>query len=215
MGGGEGLMTWPLTTWSGTYPVGGHWAGRVLTAGNDDDVLTVDELKERTHVVESDALLKSYISAARQQVERDTGLTLPTTQLAIEFGTAPAAGEVLLIPYPPLQEITVMTGFDAAGNPVAIDIEDPTQVLLINVTSKPARVTFGSAFNPGSTTGLWLTITAGWTKDTLPPLLKQAVALLASHYVTFGRDLATLDSVVPMPMGYEAAIQPFRLEVVV
>jgi uncharacterized phiE125 gp8 family phage protein len=50
----------------------------------------------------------------------------------------------------------------------------------------------------------------------LPGLLKQAVLLLAAHYLTNGRDIALAGpavAVAEVPMGYPEAIAPFRLEV--
>lgn len=193
-----------------------RWSARVIGTVNDDDVLTVAELKERARVVpgddESDELLKSYIAAARQQVERDTGCALPTQTLLIEYGSG--VWGTLLIPYPPLQEVLTLSGLDANGIPSDIDIEDPAQVLLINTTAMPGRVVFGASF--GSYAAVAMSVTAGWTKDTLPPLLKFAVGLLAAHYLTAGRDRVVIGTIVgDMPAGYAEAIQAYRLEVLV
>jgi uncharacterized phiE125 gp8 family phage protein len=205
-------MIWfPSSTW---YQNGGHWATQPMPDPiNDDDVLTVAELKERAHINESDELLQAYISAARQQVERDTSCALPTQSIAVGYDTPPASGQPLLLPCPPLQELTsaVWVGADSTT-----EVIDPA-LFQIDFISMPARLWFtgGAAPFPLGPQGFALTLKVGWTKATLPPLLKFAVGLLASHYLTFGRDLATVDSVTTMPMGYAEAIQAYRLEVLV
>lgn len=208
-------MTYP-GNWATAYPVGGHWSSSVTTPPDDSEVLTIDELKERARILpgdeESDPLMQSYIAAARQQVEQDISCALGTQTIAATFTIAPAPGEVLVLPWPPLQEILAMTAFNAAGDPIDVDVEDPTQVRYIDFGAVPARVLIGSAFNPGSAAGLWFSLKVGWTKATLPPALKFAVGLLASHYLTAGRDRTVIGtSVLDMPAGYEDAINPFRL----
>ena len=207
-------------TGSGYTPVGGHWETASVQAGNPADVLTVAELNERARTVpgdeESDALLTSYIAAAISQVEHDTGFALPLQTINVTFDRAPAPGETLLLPCPPLQAIQAMSGFDAAGNPVPIDIDDPAQVRYIDYNAKPARVVMGASFNPGSRLGLWLTLQVGYEAETVPPLLKLAVGILAAHYLTAGRDRTLIGtSVVVMPAGYEDAINAYKLAVLV
>lgn len=187
----------------------GHWSSRVTVAGNDDDVLTIAELKERARIIpgdeESDELMQSFITAARQQVERDTGLALPTQTMEVQYTTPPLAGDVLLVPWPPLQTLDSMVDVD--GTPI-----DVTGVF-VNAVAMPARV-FGAGMT--SRIGLTMTVTVGYTKETLPPLLKFAVGLLAAHYLTTGRDRTIVGTIVAdMPAGYEEAIQAYRLEVLV
>jgi len=202
-------------------PVGGHWAARQTQDNcgetiNDDNVLTVDELRERAHIEESDTLLKSYISAARLQVERDTGCALPQQTVAVVYERVDSG--IYLVPMPPTQNILTVQYMDSDGLVTSLVVDDVVQYL--DAVSMPARLVWTpTAFQglnpsmPGA--ALLLTVTAGWTKETLPPLLKFAVGLLASHYLTVGRDLVSVDSTpVAMPMGYEAAIAPYRLELV-
>lgn len=201
------------------YPPGGHWSARVFTAGESDDVLTVAELNAIARIVpgdeESDALIKSYITAAIAQVEHDTGLALPTQMLAITFDDAAPDG-VLAIPRPPTQEIAGISYTDADGN---LQQPDPGEVILqLDLASMPARLTwFPNTFigAPARLAALGLSVKAGWTKDTLPADLKFAVGLLAAHYVTAGRDRVVIGtSVLDMPAGYQEVIDRWRLEVV-
>lgn len=193
-----------------TYPAGGHWAARVLQAGDPDDVLTVAELLERARIVAGDAesteLLQSYIAAAIAQVELDTGLALPTQTISVSFD-APAGG-VLLLPRPPCQAVTAITYVDGNGDTVALVPDDVIQQL--DTLSMPARL----AWTPGTVSApMTLTLTAGWAKAQLPPTLKFAVGLLATHYLTAGRDRVVIGtSVIDMPAGYDEAIAVHRLE---
>lgn len=201
-----------------TYPVGGHWAAVVTTPGDDlTDVLSVAELQERARIVpgdeESDALLTSYLTAARQQFERDTGLAVPTQTIAVTFAYAPAPSSVLLLPMPPLQAVTAMAALDADGAPVDLDVEDPALVRWLDTGSMPARLVTGPAFPAGL--GLALTLTVGWTKQTLPEAIRFAIGVLATHYLTAGRDRVVIGtSVLDMPAGYREVVEAYRLEVV-
>jgi hypothetical protein len=60
-----------------------------------------------------------------------------------------------------------------------------------------------------------LELLVGWTQATLPPPLKQAVGLLATHYLTYGRDRVAVGGVVEMPAGYAEAIAPYTLVVLI
>jgi uncharacterized phiE125 gp8 family phage protein len=198
-----------------TYPLNGHWAARSLTAVDDTDVLTVDELLERARIVAGDAespeLLASYIAAARQQVEQDTGCALPTQTIAVRFDAVDGAMP-LTLPWPPLQVVDSITYTDADGLDVVLDPDD--LIAHVDLLSMPARVWWIPGVLSGlpSPIALTLSLTVGWTQATLPPALKFAVGLLASHYLTAGRDRTVIGtSVLVMPAGYEDAIAPWRL----
>lgn len=202
-----------------TYPVGGHWAARVLVAGDPLEVLSIAELQERARIVagdaESDELLTSYIAAAIDQVERDTGLALPTQTIAVTFDE-PGQSGVLLLPRPPCQEVIAIAYMDSAGTIVQPDPGDV--VLQLDTVSMPARLTWmpGTFVGaPAPLAALQLSVLCGYTPETLPPSLKFAVGLLATHYLTAGRDRVVIGtSVLEMPAGYAEAIEVHRLEIV-
>jgi uncharacterized phiE125 gp8 family phage protein len=163
-----------------------------------------------------DQLMAEFIAAARGQVEHDTGLALLQQTWHVWFGVADPWTRV---PIPsqtlPAQSITYPT-----PPPDAADL-----VLTLAQSYPWATVPEAPVLN-------WLTlpwvdtsvdpvvIVAGWPT---PAALKQeapglyhAVALLTAHYATLGRDLATVGDLAYktearlMPMGYDAAIQPYR-----
>jgi uncharacterized phiE125 gp8 family phage protein len=173
--------------------------------------LTVEELKLRASMLwpvtdppdPRDAMMSDFIRAARAKVEQDTGLSLLTTVIEVTFGTW--CGQT---PLPmgclPVQDIE--------------DVTAATAHLHIRMSVVPGtnRVTVHSVAAP--TAGTVLLVTAGWpdvaTLKIEAPLLHQAVALLATHYATLGRDLAITGAVAALnvvPEGYEALIAPHRL----
>lgn len=198
-----------------------HRAVAVTIPPDDDDVLTVAELLARARIVPGDeedpALMQSYIAAARAQVERDTGCALTTQTAIITFDQVCASG-VLLLPLPPLQEVSGITYYDSEGAATVLEPDDVVRQL--DVVSRPARLVWQSAAfdslgTPSDLSPLSLLCVVGWTQATLPAPLRFAVGLLAAHYLTTGRDRVVIGTIVAdMPAGYEEAIQPYRLEVV-
>jgi len=194
----------------------------VVDAGTDDDVLTVAQLKERARILDgdadSDALVQSYITAARLQVERDTGFALPKQTLAVSFDQA-VVSLPYRIPMPPLQDVTSVIYTDSAGN--ATDLDLNLVIAQIDRVSRPGRVIFtADAFAglapPVSVQALGFVVTAGFTAATMPEALRFAVGLLASHYLTAGRDRTVIGtSVLPMPAGYDEVIDAYKLQVLV
>jgi uncharacterized phiE125 gp8 family phage protein len=193
-------------TSTGVCATGGHWSARIVTPPAVEPI-TPAELLDRARLAGSDAegspLLTDYIAAARAQVEQDTGCALLTQTIAVAFDGVPTT-----LPWPPLQAVTSATSIDAAG--VAQPIDPATYRL--DTLSLPARLLW-TVVPSGPVT---LELTVGWTPETLPPPLKQAVGLLATHYLTYGRDRVAVGvSVAEMPAGYDEAIAPYTLVVLI
>jgi uncharacterized phiE125 gp8 family phage protein len=202
-------------------PVGGHWSVSTVTPPNEDDVLTVAQLKERARILpgdeESDELYQSYIAAARMQVERDTGFALSTRTLAVGYDRLDLGA--YQIPYPPCQDVTSVIYMDVEGGSTDLG---PEVIAQLDRVSMPARVTFLSgAFAglaaPSSMQPLGLVITAGFAQGETPDAFRFLVGLLASHYVTAGRDRVALggDRMDVMPAGYTELVNALRLETLV
>lgn len=192
--------------WStGVCGFGGHWSARVLVPPATEPI-TPTELLERARLKGSDAegnpLLVDYIAAARGQVEQDTGCALLTQTIAVGFDGMPVR-----LPWPPLQAIVRVTAIDADGLSYEVD----PLTYQVDTLSMPARVFWARA--PGPVT---LELLVGWTPATLPPPLKQSVGLLASHYLTYGRDRVAVGAgVAEMPAGYAEAIAPYTQVVLI
>jgi len=199
-----------------TYPTGGRCSWRVVDPATAEP-LTVDELYKRARIVPGDeedqTLVASFIKAAREQVERDTGCALPTQTIAIGYDRIEAASGPYTLPMPPCQDVTSVTYMDINGGSTALDLA--TTIAQLDRVSMPARLVFKpGAFaglaGPAAIQPLGLVATVGWDPAELPELLKQAVGLLAAHYLTAGRDRTVIGTTVAvMPAGYEDAIAPF------
>jgi uncharacterized phiE125 gp8 family phage protein len=178
----------------------------VLVDGPTFEPLTLDEGKLRAGLDWAaddarDDLMKSFIAAARSQVEHDTGLALPMQTRDVTYTDAAIAASWLPLPVQawPVQSVTAPDGrvLDAS-----VFTADPSKRALQFST-------------PMGVAGTWRII-AGWpTVDALKaeaPLLVHAVGLLTAHYATLGRDLASEGHIVnAIPMGYDEAIAPYRL----
>jgi uncharacterized phiE125 gp8 family phage protein len=157
-----------------------------------------------------DALMQSFISAARAKVEHDTGLALLTQTRDVYMDVLP--GDVFDLPAQsfPLQSVTSVKSVDTSGVTNTLNASNYT----VDVAS--GRISI-------SETGYWPTdlrafqpwvirIVAGWTTAALvPPLLTHAVGLLVAHYMTAGRDLVSAEGYEAVPYGYESAIAPHTL----
>jgi uncharacterized phiE125 gp8 family phage protein len=180
--------------------------------------ITVEELLALARIVPGDEetpLCPGYISAARQQVERDTDLGIAQASYVVTFDAWPAS-TVLELPYPPLVSVESVIWTDTDN----VEHTVPATSYVVDTVSVPGRIIWTPAadWQPPATEprayAAWaVTFTAGYDTTTIPPLLKWAVGLLASHYLTTGRDLTIVGtSGMEMPMGYAEAIRPFRLE---
>jgi uncharacterized phiE125 gp8 family phage protein len=207
---------WPGWTYARQRSAAPRWAVTAGPVAATDEPLQPADLLALARIVAGDeetALLPGYISAARQQVEQDTGRALVNTVQDVYADVLPSDTPVLL-PWPPLQSLIVLDWTDDTGTVTPID---PT-AYLVDPVSAPARFawTDPSAVprTVRSVAGWHVQQRVGWTPTTLPPLLRQAVGLLAAHMLTTGRDLTVIGATVEdMPYGYAAAIAPYRLEV--
>jgi uncharacterized phiE125 gp8 family phage protein len=182
-----------------------RWAARIVTAPAVEPI-TPAELLDRARLTGSDAegsaLLADYIAAARAQVEQDTGCALLSQTIVVAFDGTPT-----VLPWPPLQAVASASCPDAAGLPQPID----PATFRVDSVSVPARI----AWTTPPAGPVTLELLVGWTQATLPPPLKQAVGLLATHYLTYGRDRVAVGGVVEMPAGYAEAIAPYTLVVLI
>lgn len=217
-----------------TRPTLPRW-GVVLTTPPADEPITSDQLLAIARIVSGDAettLNDGYIRAARQQVEQDTGLSLLTqTQdcyldrftiwpqlpgLGVGSWWAGFYAAPVALPAWPVQSVDVLEWIDIDG---ATHVIDPS-TYVVDVASRPARLIWTSTTVPSVPSGLrpfhaWhLQQVVGWEAPALvPPLLVKAIGELAAHFLTTGRDLTVIDARMElMPMSYQQAIAPFRLE---
>jgi hypothetical protein len=137
-----------------------------------------------------DLLMDGFVKAARQKVEADTGLALLEQTRRVYISAV--SGDVLPMPAQTIPTVSI-TADDGSAPPEFVD---------------------GAWTFPAGYIGT-LTVVSGWP-DPLAlaaeaPLLVHAVGLLVAHMATLGRDLASSDEAFLIPLGYEDAIQPYRL----
>lgn len=193
----------------------GRYASIMVTEPTEEP-LTIDEVKGRArgqNLTDEDGLIFDYIRAARSRVEQDTGLALLTQTRDIVYDALPSGQQPILLPYPPLQQIVSVTATSQAGVPTVLTSGQYT----VDLSSRPARFALSDA-GPAWPMDLrtlqpWtVRVIVGWlTPAAIPPLLIHAVGLLASHYLTLGRDVVTGDVPHEMPYGYEDAVSAYRL----
>jgi uncharacterized phiE125 gp8 family phage protein len=183
--------------------------------GPDNEPLTVEELKDRGRIdrTDEDNLLVDYLVAAREQVEADTDHAIGTQTWQVRLEPLPLVGYALELPWPPLQAVLEIRAFDLYGDDVVLD----PATYRVDAISRPGRLLLLPSVVVGTgrgAAGLVLTLTAGFTEDTLPARLKQAIGLLAAHMAGPGRDLVqtgTRANAMPfVPYGYAELIAPFQ-----
>jgi len=197
-----------------------HGSLSVLIEAPTEEPITLDEAKLRAGLAwpttdppdPRDALMNDYIAAARQQVERDTGLAL-ITQLRDLYFTVITGGLVTLpMQALPLQEVIEVVPIDPATGRALGPPRPPGAIAL--ATQGGVTVLTAEAF-AGMTASV-ARCKVGWMDrlalKTAAPLLVQAVGLLTAHFATTGRDAVITGTIAtPNPLGYEDAIASYRL----
>ena len=173
--------------------------------------VSVAELKNHLRLdhASEDTLLQTLLAAARDDVERQTGLALFRQTWRVVIGELPPDRRVSLTRYPVMQVVSV-TAFAADGEATAVP---PAQWHLDRFT-RPASVDF-SALAPGTdvSNGIEIDYEAGHgdTGADVPDLLKRAILLLAAHLYEHRSGSMTDGQVTAWPSGYGRLIAPFRL----
>lgn len=129
-----------------------------------------------------DALIARLVSAARERIERLSGLALITQRWLVSLDCWPS-GAVLELPVSPVASIDVVRTFDDAGSATVAD----TSTLVLDGWARPARVlrTLPQWPAPGRLVqAIEIELTAGFgpTPGDCPADLVQAVAVLAAHW---------------------------------
>jgi hypothetical protein len=128
-----------------------------------------------------DALMQGFIAAARRKVEADTGLAL-LTQVR-----------------------------DIYWEPVVADAWTARPLMIAPAQSFPLQAVLGDRPSDIETVTITRIVSGFPSVPLIPPLLVQAIGLLTAHWATLGRDLASIDQTVEVPLGYREAIWPHTL----
>ena len=155
---------------------------------------TVDPAVEPVSLVEAkahlriahdseDELISGLIRAAREEVERATGLALIDQSWRLTLDAWPRTGLVLL-ERAPVRTLLSVTVFDGDGGASVL----PPESFELDAISRPARLYL--AMRPAPATalnGIEIDFTAGFGEagTDVPDLLKRAMLILVAHWYEF------------------------------
>ena len=173
--------------------------------------LTLAEVKAHLRLddAQEDALLSSLIAAAREHLERETGLCLMTQAWRLYLDDWPVDG-IIRIAKSPVQAIQVVTVFDAEGAPLHVSLEDH----LLDGTGRPARLWLRDLPAPGQPlNGIEVDFSAGFGEagTDVPDTLKRAMLIHVGHMFAFRGVLSPDEQPAGIPDGYDRLIAPYRM----
>jgi len=182
----------------------------LLTVAPEAEPVTLAEAKAHLRLAGSgdDTLIAGLIRAARQDVERATGLALIAQDWRLVLDRLPPGGTVL-IGRNPVQEILGVTIYGSEGEASLIapgDIE-------VDLVSRPARLHVVSLPRPlRMMNGIEIDFRAGFGEagTDVPDGLRRAILLLVAHWYEFRSGYGPDDQPVSYPPAYARLIAPFR-----
>lgn len=180
------------------------------TTGPDAEPVTLAEAKAHLRLQHDseDELITDLIRAAREEVERATGLALLTQTWRKVLDALPSDQIVRLTPWP-VREVQSVTVFGEDGEGVLVD---PSHYA-VDTTSRPARIVFHRQLQPGAAlNGIEIDYVAGHGEagTDVPDLVKRAMLMLIAHWYEFRGVVGASAQPVSWPPGYDRLIAPFR-----
>jgi len=171
--------------------------------------VTLAELKQylRLGHASEDELLSGLIRAAREDLERATGLALIEQDWRLVLDRLPSNG-IVLLPRHPVREVTAITYYDADGAPHVVSSGD----YQVDTISRPARVVITNRLDGMRTiNGLEIDFTCGFGEagPDVPDILRRAVVQLAAHWYEFRTSYGPSDQPVSYPAGYDRMISAY------
>jgi uncharacterized phiE125 gp8 family phage protein len=155
-----------------------------------------------------DTLLSGLIRAARDEVEKSTGLALIDQAWRLALDVWPRHGCALIAKHP-VKEILSVTAYGPDGEASLID-PDTYQ---FDGLSRPARLHFEGEKAPlRALNGIEIDFTAGFGEagPDVPDLLKRAILVLVAHWFEFRAAFGPGDQPVSFPVGYERLLAGYR-----
>lgn len=210
-----------------------QYRGHVRTVAPASEPVTADDLRAHLRETSSglgDTEANGLIAEARELIEEDTGLALITQTWLLVLDRWPAAPEpwwdgvrqmaitelsqpcrVVELPRYPLQSVSGVSVYDAAGSATAVAVAD---VFDVDVYQKPGRL----ALKQGQTwpialrdtNGVQITYVAGYGASgaSVPAALKRAVLTVAAYlYAHRGDDCDMGDALA----GVASILSRFRV----
>lgn len=156
-----------------------------------------------------DELLNGLIRAAREDVERTTGLALLDQAWRLVLDKWPRDGSATVMVHP-VREILSVTAYGSEGEASVID---PASYQADTV-SRPARLHFdGPPAALRAWNGIEIDFAAGFGEagTDVPDLLRRAIVLLVAHWYEFRSSYGPGDQPVSYPAGYDRMLASHRL----
>lgn len=166
------------------------------------------KLHLRVDHADEDDFIQQTVSAARQYVEAVTGERM-LTQAWRQYVSDWPADRLLRLEVYPVQSVIATTAFDRDGVPHQIALED----VELSRGVKPQKLRFSASIDPAlAANGLEIDLSVG--QGDLPvdvaPALRQAVAMLVTHWYEFRGAIAPSQQPVSLPAGLDALLRPFK-----
>lgn len=155
-----------------------------------------------------DVLLQELIRAAREDLERATGVALNNQNWRLALDAWPSQGCALLCVYP-VREILSVTAYGTEGEASLLDPAD----FELDALSRPARLHFNTRPSPLRIfNGIEIDFAAGFGEagTDVPDLLKRAILLLIGHWYEFRAHFAPADQPVSYPAAYDRIVASYR-----
>ena len=156
---------------------------------------------------DEDTLLAALIGAAREHLERTTGLCLLRQTWRLYLDRWPETG-VILIGKTPVQAIETILVFDGQGH--AADITATEK--LLDGAARPARLWLREPPAPErELNGIEIDFTAGHGEAAtdVPDTLKRAMLMHVAQMFAFRGAVAPENQPAAVPAGYERLVSPF------
>ncbi|MDI7861266.1 head-tail connector protein [Rhizobiaceae bacterium n13] len=171
--------------------------------------LTLAEAKAHLRLDGSDEddLLLPLVKAAREHLERLSGLCLMTQALRLYRDDWPADG-VIQIARGPVQAIESVTVYDTGGEPVAVSLDGHR----LDGASHPARLTLNQFVNShAAINGIEIDFVAGFgdAATDVPDMLKRALTMHVAHMFEWRGAVSMAGQPAGVPAGYDRLVTPY------
>ncbi len=172
--------------------------------------VTLAEVKAQLRIAHAseDTLLAGLIRAARDEVERATGVALIDQTWRLVLDRWPRNATVLLQRHP-VREVLSVTVYGAEGEAALL----PPADYQLDPLSRPARLHIDRAPDPlRRMNGVEIDFSAGFGEagTDVPDMLKRAILQLVAHWYEFRAFVGAGDQPVSYPATYERMVAAYR-----
>ncbi|MEM6560035.1 MAG: head-tail connector protein [Planctomycetota bacterium] len=180
----------------------------LIRTSQPDAIVTVTDVKDHLRIdgTEDDRTLPTFIAAATEYVEGETGQALAEADYTLTLDSFPIERSIPL-PRPPLKRVNAVTYTDTDGQTQTL----PAAAYTVDDANRPGRLVLKPGHAWPTTTGEANSVRVDFTAgpETLPFLLRQAVLLMTGHFFEF-REAAGDRRVTTVPLAVESICDQHR-----